>query len=408
MNTPCSPTILFCGHCKCEKPTFVCARCKTRYCSATCQRSAWPIHKASCVATVRAAGISTTHPPTDSGAAGKKQTPCFFARLGDVLHCILLYLPQHSLCLLDAAMTNRQDRATCWLPRLRGLDMTDEELHTKALNSLDASDERWLQAVKWLRVRRMALPHCWSVENAEGPALRACQNICVELPHLTSLDLYEDDCRRSNQIDDACLTNVALLRRLEHLYIYQEYPGFTRLGVHQNLAGLTELKTLRLYGSGFSNHMMCFEAIGRLTRLQELEIGDWGFNTGAFQPPNYDATCMSLLGGLVDLRKLTVTGTHVSDAGLARLQVLINLEYLALTGCTFAPTSEMIYGDFKKVSEAAVMRLVEACPLLREVAIESLPIDDASEELKRWLENRGVDLFHASDGVGNLYGFEDP
>ena len=35
------------------------------------------------------------------------------------------------------------------------------------------------------------------------------------------------------------------------------------------------------------------------------------------------------------------------------------------------------------------MRLVQACPLLRELALESFGVDDASEDMRHWLEHHG-------------------
>lgn len=80
---------------------------------------------------------------------------CILARLGDALRHVLPYCQKKWLLKLDRALTNHHDRETCWMPILRGLDISKD-----CGLAVDRwwGESLWLAQLTWIIKRGLRLP----------------------------------------------------------------------------------------------------------------------------------------------------------------------------------------------------------------------------------------------------------
>ena len=167
----------------------------------------------------------------------------------------------------------------------------------------------------------------------------------ASLTGLRSLDISE------TQISDVGLEHLASLAELEYLNL----GGNKISGVSLNvLKLLPKLKILRFDGTQRRNAGLCWgpvitdqelDTIALLTNLEELNIG-WGIGVGLMDPAmkgriNGEGTCrmvggirvtdlgVAKLAKLKHLRRLDISGSAVTAAGLKALRSLPDLEMLS-------------------------------------------------------------------------------
>jgi internalin A len=120
---------------------------------------------------------------------------------------------------------------------------------------------------------------------------------------------------RKGAADDALMTRVGRLERLEYLILFD--TAVTNDGL-AHLRGLTDLKKLYLHGTAVDG--AGWVHLEKMVQLEELLLPDF---------PATDAD-VAHLAGLTRLRVLKLSGGRITDAGLARLGSMTYMEELSL------------------------------------------------------------------------------
>jgi internalin A len=153
-------------------------------------------------------------------------------------------------------------------------------------------------------------------------------------------------------------------------------PNVTEAGL-AHLAGLTELETLRLAGRGRTTGPAvtpvtdaALEPLGRLTRLGELDL------SGCTGVTDRGATLLAR--NHPRLQTLRLTGTGITDAGLAHLAGLDELRLLQLDGT--------------KITDAGLAHLRGRLPNLKALLLHGTAVTDAGLAHLRGMRLRSLNL----------------
>ena len=204
-------------------------------------------------------------------------------------------------------------------------------------------------------------------------------NVLIELPNfprLTHLDLSE-----ASNVDDHIAPFLAAMTSLEVLLLWRAEINDTRF-----LAGLTNLRTLRLSGDGITDEDVA--VLSGLSSLRSLALQGTRITEAALRalPPvehlHVGATDIANLcehvTRLRSLRSLDLSQGAISDAGLTCISELAELEMLDLGGTL--------------VSDAS-MREIARLAQLRDLGLMSTTLSDAGlAELTRLEHLRVLDV----------------
>jgi len=190
------------------------------------------------------------------------------------------------------------------------------------------------------------------------------------------------------QLTDDSLGRLKGLNDLQELSLH----GNPKLGdgAVKYLQGLAGLRSLNLSDAQISDAGLA--QLGSMTNLQSLclrrtRISDAG---------------LKHLAGLTGLRRLLISDNRITGAGLAHLTPLKNLEVLELQGARLVDDDLQLLAGFPKlcvldlsettITDAAMARL-QSLPRLRRVRLQGLPITDAGlVELAKMKSPASLDL----------------
>ena len=180
--------------------------------------------------------------------------------------------------------------------------------------------------------------------------------------HLTELQLF-----------DASDADIPRLRSLEHLErLGLGGPGLSDLGLRQ-LAPMNRLKSLELHflPSVSDEGLQC---LTELTGVGELWLDG----------PRFGDRDLEQVGRMPQLRKLSLYRTSITDAGIAAIEDLTNLEELNIDGA-----SKLTGASFRSIGRLKKLRVLRvSLPWANDMTLANLKSLDELESLE--LSARGI------------------
>ena len=244
------------------------------------------------------------------------------------------------------------------------------------------------------------LGHLRQLEQLSLQGVDSEQLVCLaNLTRLESLTLDITDCEDDEREMDKRLAMIDKLTQLRRLHIVG-FPGaqIARLRSLNNLKSLT-LDFDRIYNGRERVHE-CFETLGRVTQLEQLQLG----SGGGLHIYSEDLACLRGLKNLKSLRVHMSRGGSERHACLAALANLTQLRRLWLEGelvsaglADLAPLEslEELTSDYRMATPAALESMT-SLKHLKAVHIAGLDLDLDSSTEKGAAVRRAVESLRRS------------